>query len=182
VAVRHGLAPLTDNTRDCAGFKDRRIEARTTPSRPCWIRAATSAISASRGRGGGSVSSPYRELAAMEYQSGAAREGGASFYSSWSWNNPTRSDCFYNSHTIHDADIAFAFPGRSERRVPLAAGDFDGDGFADLAIGLSDLWVNVFRGPLSPGVYSELDADALLTACDRYTCSGRVYVAWGGGL
>lgn len=50
-------------------------------------------------------------------------------------------------------------------------GDFDGDGVADLAVAAPDDWVygtgpggrvDVYRGPLAPGVYSPDDADLVL--------------------
>jgi len=46
-----------------------------------------------------------KALLTMEYQSGAAREGWAHFYSSWLWNRKTETDCFYNTHGVHDLDL-----------------------------------------------------------------------------
>ncbi len=46
-----------------------------------------------------------KALITMEYQSGAAREGWAHFYSAWLWNRRTETDCFYNMHGVHDFDL-----------------------------------------------------------------------------
>jgi hypothetical protein len=55
-------------------------------------------------------------------------------------------------------------------------GDFDGDGAADLAVGISGDWysdldtpgrVAVFRGPLAPGHLVEADADVVLRGSDH---------------
>jgi len=44
-------------------------------------------------------------LLTKEYQSTAAREGWASFYSAWLWNFKTENDCFYQTHGIQDFDL-----------------------------------------------------------------------------
>ena len=74
--------------------------------------------------------------------------------------------------SVEDAFARFESTELGEHEAPLASGDFDGDGHDDLAIGITDLMVSVHRGPLEPGIFSELDADALLTACSKHDCDG----------
>jgi len=52
-----------------------------------------------------------------------------------------------------------------------AAGDFDGDGHADLALATSRGWVNIFRGPIAAGELAEEDADIILCGPDEPTCT-----------
>lgn len=40
-----------------------------------------------------------------EYQSAAATEGFADFYSAWLWNRKTESDCVYDRHYDSDFDL-----------------------------------------------------------------------------
>lgn len=46
-------------------------------------------------------------MLSMEYQSGAAREGWAGFFSAWLWNysGVPNADCFFDTHVIHDFDL-----------------------------------------------------------------------------
>ncbi len=49
--------------------------------------------------------------------------------------------------------------------------DFDGDGQRDLAWASAGGWVSIFRGPLSAGQYSELQADLRLIGADEPSCA-----------
>lgn len=72
--------------------------------------------------------------------------------------------------TVADIHTTFESTMRSEHREMAAAGDFDCDGHADLALSTDRGWVNIFRGPLQTGELTEEDADLILCGPETPSC------------
>jgi hypothetical protein len=103
-------------------------------SSPPWYPSSPAKCSPCDAGGSGDKSELTRE-----YKSMAAREGWASFFSTWLWNTPGNSGCIFNTQILHDFDLD---------------GDVDNN-YGDTGIYLGDVDYNGAYDACIPGLVND---------------------------